>query len=143
MTYKLNFDVHIKQMLKTLADTHGDVSGFSENDMRTVDDLIERGFAVKCDDGKILPRVILIGDKISEIMQPVWADSENTRLKDEMRELVKTANEIIARYCTEHLKDDFEFYVALSTRMLEHCVRLMKDRGLYTGNSREFVALMY
>lgn len=134
---------HIKHMLKTLADTNGDISGFSENDMCTVNDIIERGFAVKCDDGKVLPRIIIIGDKISEIMQPVWADSENTRLKDEMRELVKKANEIIARYCTDHLKDDFEFYVALSTRMLEHCVRLMKDNGLYGGHMRDFVALLY
>lgn len=132
-----------RRMLKQLAVSGGDVSGFSENDTFILNEMINCGFAVKTDDGKVLPRVITIGDKISEIMQPVWADSENTRLKDEMKALAETAKEIVARYCSDSLKDDFEFYVAESSFILSRMATLIKEHGLYTGNSREFVALMY
>jgi RNA polymerase sigma factor (sigma-70 family) len=136
-------DENRRRMLKQLAVSGGDVSGFSENDTFILNEMINCGLAVKTDDGKVLPRVITIGDKISEIMQPVWADSENTRLKEEMKELAKTAKEIVARYCSDSLKDDFEYYVAKSSFILSRMATLIKERGLYTGNSREFVALMY
>lgn len=132
-----------RRMLKQLAVSGGDVSGFSENDTFILNEMINCGLAVKTDDGKVLPRVITIGDKISEIMQPVWADSENTRLKDEMKALVETAKEIVARYCSDSLKDDFEYYVAEASFIISRMATLIKERGLYTGNSREFVALMY
>lgn len=136
-------DENQRRMLKQLCVSGGDVSGFSENDTLILNEMISCGFAVKTDDGKVLPRVITIGDKISEIMQPVWADSENTRLKDEMKALVETAKEIVARYCSDSLKDDFEYYVAKSSFILPRMATLIKEHGLYKGNSREFVALMY
>lgn len=132
-----------RRMLKQLAVSGGDVSGFSENDKFILNEMINCGLAVKTDDGKVLPRVITIGDKISEIMQPVWADSENTRLKEEMKELAKTAKDIVARYCSDSLKDDFEYYVANSSFILSRMATLIKQNGLYTGGNAQFVALMY
>ena len=73
----------------------------------------------------------------------MWADSENTRLKDEMKALAETAKDIVARYCSDSLKDDFEYYVANASSILSRMATLIKEHGLYTGNNREFVALMY
>ncbi len=131
------------QMLKMLSESGGDVSEFSENDLRVANELISCGLAVRTDDGKVIPRVIMIHGTMNEIMQPIWADSENARMKDEMRKLTRDVEGVIARYCTDYLKDDFEYYVAQSINVLGHCVKLIKDKGLYTGNYRDFLAMIY
>lgn len=60
-----------------------------------------------------------------------------------MYDLMGKTKQVISKYSVPYLEDDFDYYVAMSNVNRHIMAALWKDKGLYTGNSCQFCALIY
>lgn len=61
-------------------------------------------------------------------------------LQEEMNQYMREVRQIISRYSVPCLKEDFDYYVGMSTELRHLFAMLWKDRGLYTGGNAQFMA---
>ena len=106
--------------------------------------LINQRFCVRSDDGSVQVAALIIrGSDSEKIMEYFASLPESSRLKQEMHDYIEGMREIIARYCVSYLKEDFDYYVGMSTELRSVFSMLWKEKGLYNGGNAQFAALYY
>lgn len=134
-------NVHLNVTLKEIAEgSHP--AGFSEAERENLQRLIEGGFCIMRDDGTAYVNALVFkGDMKVQMDDYLETLPEYGSLLSDMKHFVDDAKEVIAQYSNQYLKDDFEYYVAMSVSQLRFTLsRLWKDRGLYAGEGAQFCA---
>ena len=73
---------------------------------------------------------------------PIFALMQKTgSLEEKMKEYMQSVRAIISRYSVPYLKEDFEYYVGMSTELRHLLATLWKKEGLYRGGNAQFMAL--
>ena len=131
-------------VLKLLSENGGDVGALSESEKALTEHIIKDGYLVKTADGKLLPQMLIFkGDAKQKINEYIFSLPEYEELKARMSEYISKVRDIVARYSVPYLKDDFDYYVAMSADVRSIIACLWKDKGLYTGGNAQFVGLYY
>lgn len=121
-----------------------DISDGSVIEKECLAHLINQRFCVKSDDGRVQVAALAIrGSDSGKIMEYFTGLPEYSQLKAEMHDYIEGMREIIARYCVSYLKEDFDYYVGMSTELRSVFSALWKNKGLYTGGNAQFAALYY
>lgn len=121
-----------------------DVSDSSVTGEEYLMHLVNQRFCVQSDDGSVQVAALTIrSEDLGKIMQYLAALPEYRQLKEEMHEYIEGMREIIARYCVSYLKEDFDYYVGMSTELRHILAALWKNKGLYDGGNAQFAALYY
>ncbi len=121
-----------------------DISDGSVTEKECLEWLIDEGFCVRSGDGRIRVAALTIRNSDSgKVMEYFASLPEYSRLKGEMHDYIERMREIIARYCVSFLKEDFDYYVGMSTELRSVFSVLWKDKGLYNGGNAQFAALYY
>lgn len=121
-----------------------DVSGGSAMEKAGLMHLIDERFCIKSDDGRVHVAALTIRNSDSEkIMEYFTGLPEYSQLKAEMHDYIEGMREIIARYSVSYLKEDFDYYVGMSSELRSVFSALWKDKGLYNGGNAQFAALYY
>ena len=130
-------------MLKVIAEGR-DISDCSVMDKECLMQLVKQGFCVTSEDGEIQVAALTICYSNSEkIMEYLAALPEYRQLKEEMHTYFNEMRSIIARYSVPYLKEDFDYYVGMSSQLRSIFAALWIDKGLYTGGNSQFAALYY
>ena len=110
--------------------------------MPTMKKLLDSGFIIKTDDGKMLPNMLVFCDNAKEILNEyIFSLADFGKMKEKMAELHKNIKETVSKYCTQNIKEDLDYYVAMSTSLRGIYSMLWKDKELYTGGNAYFLAL--
>ena len=128
--------------MKKLVETKGDTSDFSEEEQSYLKELLDSGFIIKTDDGKMLPNMLVFCGNAKEILNEyIFSLADFGKMKEKMAELHKNIKETVSKYCTQNIKEDLDYYVAMSTSLRGIYSMLWKDKELYTGGNAYFLAL--
>ena len=131
-------------VLKLLSENGGDVGALSESEKALTEHIIKDGYLVKTADGKLLPQMLIFKDDAKQkINEYIFSLPEYEQLKTRTADYISKVRDIVARYSVPYLKDDFDYYVAMSTDVRSIIACLWKDKGLYTGGNAQFVGLYY
>lgn len=122
-----------------------DPARLSEAEKESLRSLTEDGFCLIGAAGRpYVNALVFKGDMETRLQEALKALPDYTRLTEDMGRLTDAAKEIVARYANPYLKDDFEYYVAMSLANLRSTMaRRWKDTGLYQGSSAQFCAFRY
>lgn len=121
-----------------------DISDGTATETECLEHLISQGFCVRSDDGRVQVAALTIRNSDSEKIEEYFADlPEYRQLEEEMHDYFQGMREIIARYCVSYLKEDFDYYVGMSTTLRFILAMLWKNKGLYDGGNAQFAALYY
>ena len=115
---------------------------FSEAEKENLQKLTNEGFcAVQCS-GRPYVNAIVFKDKMEvQLKEYLCSLAGYKSLSKDMRNCIDTTKEIVAEYSNKYLKEDFEFYAAMSIVELRSVfARLWKDSGMYSGDSAQFCA---
>ena len=135
-------DGYLMPTMKKLVETKGDTSDFSEEEQSYLKELLDSGFIIKTDDGKMLPNMLVFCGNAKEILNEyIFSLADFGKMKEEMAELHKNIKETVSKYCTQNIKEDLDYYVAMSTSLRGIYSMLWKDKELYTGGNAYFLAL--
>lgn len=121
-----------------------DVSDCSVTEKEFIKHLINQRFCAQSEDGRIQVAALTIRSSDWKKIMEYLADlPEYRQLKEEMHGYIEEMREIIARYCGSYLKEDFDYYVGMSTELRSIFAMLWKNSGLYNGGNAQFAALYY
>ena len=116
----------------------------SEGEKNSVEHIVKNGYLTKTDDGKVIPQMLIFkGDAKKKINEYIYSLPEYAELTKKMKKYFSNVREIVARYSVPDLKDDFDYYVAMSANIRSIIACLWKDKGLYTGGNAQFLGLYY
>lgn len=113
----------------------------SDTESLILDHLLEQGFCVRSSEGEIRVAAVIFGDDTAQKCREYYCSlPEYRKLLEEMNRYMQEVREIVARYSTSYLKEDFECYVGMSVEMRPIFAMLWKDSGLYSGGHAQFMA---
>ena len=137
-------DNHLNITLKGIAEGLRAID-FSEAEKENLQNLLEEGFCViGNDDAMCVNALVFKGDMKFQLNEYLDTLPEYKSLLEDMRRLISSAKEVVARYSNRYLQEDFEYYVAMSVIELRSTLsRLWKDKGFYIGESAQFCAFYY
>ena len=131
-------------VLKALVENGGNINALSEGEKASVEQIIKNGYLIKTNDGKIIPQMLIFkGDAKKKIDEYIYSLPEFMELTSKMKDYFANVRKIVARYSVPDLKDDFDYYVAMSADIRAIIACLWKDKGLYTGGNAQFLGLYY
>lgn len=114
---------------------------FSNTEKLLLDSLLQDGFCVKTAEGEIrIAALTFCGDTAAKCTDYYSRLPEYRRLQEDMSRYMQAVKEIIARYSVSFLKEDFEYYVGMSTQLRSIFAMLWKNSGLYSGGNAQFMA---
>lgn len=106
--------------------------------------LVEEGFLTESDGGVLKVNAVLIENEKNEaLLEYIRSTEDYCRLLEKSKQTVDRVKAVIEKYSNPYLKEDFDYYVAMSLTTREVFARLWADKGLYKGNSAQFCALYY
>ena len=131
-------------VMKSIAVSDGmEVKLIPEGDKDNIRRLVADGFCKEVD-GKIqINALVFTKAESKEIQEFLRSLPDYKKLQSEMFELMGNIKKVISKYSVPYLEDDFDYYVAMSNVNRHIMAALWKDKGLYTGNSCQFCALIY
>lgn len=137
-------DMDDLEMLKAIAENR-DFSACSATDGQCLERLMKQGFCMKTEDGRIQVAAPAIrSSDAGKMKEYLTALPEYRRLKEERHAFNIAIKEIITRYSTSCLEEDFDYYAGMSCCALRAVfAALWMDRGLYKGGNAQFAALYY
>lgn len=128
------------EVIKKLAQRHGD-KDHSITESRILDKLLEEGFCMRSPEGDIQVAALVFDKGMEEKCRKYYSALPHyQRLQGEMDQYMREVRQIISRYSVPCLKEDFDYYVGMSTELRHLFAMLWKDRGLYTGGNAQFMA---
>ncbi|MBR6051010.1 MAG: sigma-70 family RNA polymerase sigma factor [Clostridia bacterium] len=137
-------DISELSVLKALAENGGDLNALSEGEKNSVEYIIKNGYLTQTADGKVIPQMLIFkGDAKKRINEYIFSLPEFKELTSKMKDYFANVRKIVARYSVPDLKDDFDYYVAMSADIRAIIACLWKDKGLYTGGNAQFLGLYY
>lgn len=90
----------------------------------------------------MLPNMLVFCGNAKEILNEyIFSLADFGKMKEEMAELHKNIKETVSKYYTQNIKEDLDYYVAMSTSLRGIYSMLWKDKELYTGGNAYFFAL--
>lgn len=119
------------------------VSAFSVGDQINLKYLLNNGFCIDVDG------VIQVAAMVFDNHTRAKLDQFISELPDfqlflcEMKAYIEKVTGIVARYSVSYLKDDFDYYVAMSLGLRGLYAYLWKNKGIYTGGHSQFCAIYY
>ncbi len=130
-------------ILKAIAEGR-DISDRSVMDEECLKGLIKQGFCVRSEDGRIQVAALMVRSSDSEkVMEYLSSLPEYRQLKEAMHAYIDGLKKIIAKYSVSYLKEDFDYYVGMSSELRPVFAALWMDQGLYQGENVQFAALYY
>lgn len=119
-----------------------DPEDLSVTETQYLKSLLKNGFCVKNAEGEIrVAALIFAGDVAQNCREYYCALPEYRSLEEKMKEYMQSVRAIISRYSVPYLKEDFEYYVGMSTELRHLLATLWKKEGLYRGGNAQFMAL--
>ena len=129
--------------LKKLACENG-INKNAVGEWEDADWLVEEGFLTESDGGLLKVNAVLIENEKNEaLLEYIRSTEDYCRLLEKSKQTVDRVKAVIEKYSNLYLKEDFDYYVAMSLTTREVFARLWADKGLYKGNSAQFCALYY
>jgi RNA polymerase sigma factor, sigma-70 family len=130
--------------LKAVADGKIATSPIPEQ-RNALDTLINEGFCIKADDGRIFVNAIVFKNhskaKFDNYIQSL---PEFIKLREYMREYMNQTKLTVSKYCNPYVIEDIDYYTAmLSADMQGINAALWIENGLYSGNYAQFCELEY
>lgn len=130
-------------LMKAIAEGR-DLSNLSATEEGCLRSLLNQGFCVKGEDGRVQVAALSVSardcEKITEYLASL---PEYIRLKEEMHAYYDGIKKVIERYSTPLLKEDFDYYVGMSSALRPVFASLWLDKGIYAGENAQFAALYY
>ncbi len=124
-----------------LASAH-DPEDLSVTETQYLKSLLKNGFCVKNEEGEIRVAALIFAGNVAQNCREYYcALPEYHSLEEKMKEYMQSVRAIISRYSVSYLKEDFEYYVGMSTELRHLLAALWKKEGLYTGGNAQFMAL--
>lgn len=121
-----------------------DVAALSAGDKQILAGLLEKGFCVRAQDGKIrVAALIFRGDAMEKTAGYVSSLSEYRQVREAMQHYTKEMRKVVARYSVRYLKEDFDYYVGMSMDIRSVISVLWRDKGLYLGGNAQFAAFSF
>lgn len=129
--------------LKKIACENG-INKNADGEWVDADWLVEEGFLTESDGGLLKVNAVLIENEKNEaLLEYIRSTEDYCRLLEKSKQTVDRVKAVIEKYSNPYLKEDFDYYVAMSLTTREVFARLWADKGLYKGNSAQFCALYY
>lgn len=134
-------DSYLNATLKSIAYGTDPVT-FSEAEKENLRKLIEEGFCAMLSGEKPYVNALVFKEKMeARLNEYLCSLSEYKVLSEDMRNCICEAKKIVAQYSNKYLKNDFEYYTAMSVIELRSVFsRLWMDSGMYDGDSAQFCA---
>lgn len=130
-------------ILKAIAEGK-DLSDCSVTEEECLRQLIKQGFCIISENGSAeVAAPAIRNSDAGKIKEYLAALPEYRQLQEKMHVYIDAIREIIARYSVSYLKEDFDYYVGMSSELRHIFAALWIDRGLYTGKNAQFAALYY
>ncbi len=127
-------------IIKAIVQGH-DSMDFSDTELQLLDILLKNGFCVKTPEDEIRVAALIFSDGAAQKCNDYYSLlPEYQRLQEDMNRYMQEIRAIIARYSVPYLKEDFEYYVGMSTELRHLLAMLWKDSGLYCGGNAQFMA---
>lgn len=129
-------------MLKAIAEGQ-DVANLSATEDQCLRDLLDQGFCTSDQDGRVQVAALTAsyGD-FGKITEYLAALPEYIRLREEMHVYYDDVRKVIERYISPFLKEDFDYYVGMSSVLRYVLAPLWLD-NVYIGENSQFAALYY
>lgn len=117
---------------------------FSDTERQLLDRLLSDGFCVKSPEGEIrIAALIFDRDTARKCESHYSTLPEYQSLQTDMNSYMREAREIIARYSSPFLKEDFEYYVGMSVELRHLFAVQWKNSELYRGGNAQFMAFYF
>lgn len=131
-------------VMKSVAATGGmEVASIPDIDKDNIGRLVADGFCKEVDRKIQINALVFTSAESKEIQEYLRSLQDYKSLQAGMYDLMGKTKQVISKYSVPYLEDDFDYYVAMSNVNRHIMAALWKDKGLYTGNSCQFCALIY
>lgn len=130
--------------LKAVADGKIATSPIPEQ-RKALDTLINEGFCIKADDGRIFINAIVSKNRSKEKFNNyIQSLPEFIKLREYMCEYMNQTKLTVSKYCNPYIIEDIDYYTAmLSVDLRNLNAALWIENGLYSGNYAQFCELEY
>lgn len=130
-------------LLKAIAEGR-DISDLSATEEQCLRCLLKEGFCAEDKDGRIQVAALSVSNgDFGKIMEYLTALPKYIGLREEMHAYYDEIKKVIERYSTPLLKEDFDYYVGMSSALRPVLASLWLDKGVYTGGNAQFAVLYY